>query len=201
MSIFHALARFIPNGNVTLNVRTDARTAQTVRPLIEKLIADDRDGETYRCAIAHWHHAKRPPLKRYLGDVSLCQIDGPLQDAPADYPHSMFLPIGGLIETPGATVHLSPFEADEIQRRIQQAIEREIVDWTKRHGLYDIQPVDPDYDRWEADHAAKAMIAAWAGQRQGGTAPDDGIGRPDDCCPGETDGALCEACRKGPDHV
>lgn len=146
---------------VTLRFRTDARTARFVAPLIERLISDDRDGETYRSAIAHWHRAERPTLERYLGSVSLCRIDGPLQDAPADYPDGWFVPLGGLIETPDTTAHLTPFEAASIQHRIREAIEREIHDWSREHKLYDIPPIPAQYDRSSADSAAKALIANW----------------------------------------
>lgn len=155
---------------VTLRFRTDARTAQFVAPLIERLISDDCDGETYRCAIAHWHRVDRPPLQRYLGSVSLCRIDGPLQEAPADYPDGWFVPLGGLIETPGATAHLTPFEAASIEHRIREAIEREIVDWSREHKLYDIPPIPAQNDRSSADSAAKALIVNWT--------PDNDQNRP-----------------------
>jgi hypothetical protein len=147
--------------SVVLRFRTDARTARFAAPLITKLLNNHRDGETYRCAIAHWHHAERPPLERYLGSISLCRIDGPLQEAPADYPDGWFVPLGGLIETPGATAHLTPFEAASIQHRIREAIEREILDWCREHKLYDIPPIAAQYDRSSADSAAKALLANW----------------------------------------
>ncbi|WP_197277124.1 hypothetical protein [Sphingomonas profundi] len=183
--------RLLLEGNVTIHLRADARTARYALPLIRKLLADDEDGETYRCAIAHWHHMGRPPLERYLGSVSLCQIDGPLQDAPAAYSHGWFLPLGGLIETPGVTAHLTPFDADAIRRRIQDAIEREIVGWATEHALYDSPPVVSEYDRASADRAAKDMIADWK---------EESTSRPDGCCLDEPAGAMCAACRKGSDH-
>ncbi|MPS71344.1 MAG: hypothetical protein E2586_22970 [Novosphingobium sp.] len=157
--------------SVTLRFRTDARTARFVAPLIERLISDDRDGETYRCAIAHWHHAERPALERYLGSVSLCRIDGPLQEAPADYPDGWLVPLGGLIETPGATAHLTPFEAASIQHRIQEAIEREIVDWSREHRLYDLPPVPAHHNRPSADRAAMALIVNWTADSDPPRAP------------------------------
>lgn len=153
--------RFCSERSVVLRFRTDARTARFAAPLISKLLDDHRDGETYRCVISHWHHAERPPLERYLGSVSLCRIDGPLQEAPADYPDGWFVPLGGLIETPGATAHLTPFQAASIQHRIQEAIEREIVDWSREHRLYDLPLVQAHRNRPSADHAAVALIVNW----------------------------------------
>jgi hypothetical protein len=146
---------------IRLRYNVHSRIARTVSDDIERLIQDNRDGQTYRCALAHWTHAERPTLERYLGTVSLCRIDGPLQDAPADYPQASYLPLGGLIQTPGVTAHLTPFEADALQDRIQEAIEREIVGWTREHRLYDLPPVPAEYNRAPADRAAMALIENW----------------------------------------
>ena len=140
--------------------RANARIATLVAPLVEKLLTYDADGETYRWAIGHWCLAERPPLERYIGTESRCRIDGPLQEAPAGYPNSS-LPLGGLINTPGVTAHLTPFEAHALQIRIQEAIEREILDWSNEHGLYDLPRGPAYFDREPADRAAKALIASW----------------------------------------
>lgn len=193
---------------VTLRFRTDPRTARFAVPLVEKLLADNRDGATYRSAIAHWVHSQRPPLEYYLGSISMCRIDGPLQDAPVAYPHGYFVPLGGLIETPGATVHLSPFQADALRNRIRAVIEGAIVGWTKEHRLYDIQPVDPRYERGPADAAAKAQIANWkpegrSGGRSSSASPViHNIAQEAPCCPDPSNpsGTLCDTCKGGPGH-
>ena len=132
MPIFHRtldrLADFIWQGRkVTLRFTADYRTACFAVPLIKKLL-----GETYRCSIAHWHLNERPPLHIHRGEVSTVRIDGPLQNAGTSY-----LPLGGLIESPGVTAHLDPVEADRLDRRMQEAVERTIRDWIIEHGLYD----------------------------------------------------------------
>lgn len=165
-----------------LRYNVDSRIARVVSDDIERLIQDNRDGQTYRCAIAHWTHAERPPLAYYLGSVSLCRIDGPLQEAPADHPEAWYLPLGGLIETPGVQAHLSPFEAHALQARIKEAIEREITGWAREHRLYDLPPVPAQYDRRSADRAAMALIASWT---------------PDNNQPG----VKRHAMREGSDHV
>lgn len=144
-----------------LRFRADERIANFAAPLIDKLLANDEDGSIYRRAIAHWHLAERPPLALYRGRLSRCRIDGPLHDAPDDYPDGDRLPLGGLINTPGVTAHLSPFEADALQHRIQEAIEREIVGWAEEHRLYDLPRGPDEIDRPSADRAAKAQIANW----------------------------------------
>ena len=70
-------ARFFPGDIASFTVRMTPRIARFVMPIIEKLIRDDRAGETYRCAVAFWHRWDVPPLNVYLGTSSLCRIDGP----------------------------------------------------------------------------------------------------------------------------
>lgn len=141
-------------GRVTLRICMDARIARYLVPLIKKLAADDPDGETYRCAIAAWQHSKRPPLAIYRGDISACRIDGPLQKARRHY-----LPLGGLIETPGVTAHLNPIEAEVLDRHLRAAIERTIHAWVADHELDGLPPVSPEIDRPAADREALALIA------------------------------------------
>ena len=117
--------------NVTLRFSTTDRIATGIAPTIAKLLTNDKYGETYRCAIAHLHRAVEPPLSNYVGRISLCRIDGPLQEPSSDLPASGYVPAGGLIETPGQTIRLSPAEANSIQNRIQSAIEREILGWVR----------------------------------------------------------------------
>ncbi|GGO89769.1 hypothetical protein [Stakelama pacifica] len=152
--------RLSPHAPVTLRFQTDARTADYAVPLIRKLLDGSKDGETYRVAVAHWFRAERPPLDYYLGSVSLCRIDGPLVEAPLDYPHGWFLPMGGLIQSPGVTAHLTPFEADALRDRIREAIEVQIVEWVEEHRLHERPPVLADFDRATADAQAMAWISA-----------------------------------------
>src|SRR3546814_14363841 len=60
---------------VTLRFAVDRYNAPYVIPLIERLIADGEDGDTYRSALAAWNRAERPPLALYDGETSFCRID------------------------------------------------------------------------------------------------------------------------------
>src|SRR3546814_14952756 len=64
---------------VILRFAVDRYNASYVVPLIERLIADGEDGDTYRSALAAWNRAERPPLALYDGETSFCRIDGPYQ--------------------------------------------------------------------------------------------------------------------------
>lgn len=182
---------------ITYRALINAHMAPYVTPLLDRIVADDEDGETLRNALIPWQRAERPPLARYHGDLSTCRIDGPWQ-VEGDH----WFPLGGLILSPGVTAHLNPFDAQAIYKHLEKTIEDAIVAWVRDHDLYALRPVPEEIDREPADGAAKAMIAAWAAaQREAVTTPADGIDRPDDCCPGEAASAMCAACRKGPDHA
>ena len=182
---------------ITYRAYIDARVAPYVTPLLDKIVADDEDGDTLRNSLIPWRRAQRPPIAIYRGDVSTCRIDGPWQVADAHW-----LPLGGLIVTSGVTAHLDPFEAQALHKRMQQAIEDTILAWVREHDLYALRHVPEEIDRKVADPAAKAMILAWAfGQREVDTMPHTSPDTARGCCPGEPGDSLCAFCRKGLGHA
>ncbi len=192
MSIFHrALDRFADflwtGRKVNLRFTAEYRTACYALPLIKKLLAEGEDGDAYRTALVPWHEAERPPLAIYQGDTSRSRIDGPWQMAGRDW-----LPLGGLILSPGVTAHLDPFEAQALHDKMQEAIEGVILSWVRDHDLTALPPVPEHFDRRRADRKAKAMIAAWT---SGETETAVSI-----TTPGEATDAPCDACRKGREH-
>ena len=130
-------ARFFPEDIATFAVRTTPRIAECVKPVIERLLQEDRAGETYRCAVSLWHRWDVPPLNVYLGTASLCRIDGPLLTD-----ENAYRPAGGLVETPGLTVCLSPDAAHDLDNRLKAAIEKTIRDWADEtdHGRWNTIP-------------------------------------------------------------
>lgn len=167
MSIFHRamdrIADFLwTDRKVTMRFTADYRIARFTLPLIKRLIADDDDGETYRCSIAQWPLNERPPLHVHRGEVSTLRIDGPLQNAGMSY-----LPLGGLIESPGVTAHLDPVETDRLDRHVQEAVERTIRDWIIENGHYDGLRSRREIDRPKADREARAVIARWVAEHFG----------------------------------
>lgn len=199
MSIFHRaldrLADFIWTGRkVNLRFTAEYRTACYAVPIINKLLTEGEDGDAYRTALISWHEAERPPFASYQGDTSRCRIDGPLQKAGQDW-----IPLGGLILSPGVTAHLDPFEAQALHERMQQAIESVIRAWVRDHDLIALPPGPEHFDRRRADRKAKAMIAASA---SGNTASAMPVvpGNADDCCSCKRTEASCDNCRKGPEH-
>lgn len=178
---------------VTYRAFINARFACYVTPLLDKIVADDADGDTLRNSLIHWGRAERPPIAIYHGDISRCRIDGPWQVA-----DDQWLPLGGLIVTSGVTAHLNPFEAQALHKRMQQAIEDVTLAWVREHDLRSHRRGPEAIDRSKADPAAKAMIAAWAfGKRKADTSPDTAR----DCCSREPGDGLCALCRKGLGHA
>ncbi|MEV5034555.1 hypothetical protein MRBLMC3_003832 [Sphingobium sp. LMC3-1-1.1] len=171
---------------VSLHFTADYRIARFTLPLIKRLLADDEDGETYRCSISQWTINERPPLHIHRGVISTLRLDGPLQRAGKTY-----LPLGALIEAPHIIAHLNPVEANRLDGRVQHAIDRTLHDWIVEYGLYD-QPRQPrEIDRREADHEARAMIARWAAEhspRLATEAVPEASGESGDCCSSESAG-------------
>jgi hypothetical protein len=195
MSIFYRaldrLADFIWTGRkVNLHFTAEYRTACYAVPIIKKLLDEGADGDAYRVALIPWHEAERPPYASYEGIISRCRIDGPLQEAGLDW-----LPLGGLILSPGVTAHLDPFEARALHEKMQQAIEGVILTWVRDHDLTAQPPLPEHFDRRRADRKAKAMIAAWASECSAPALPFD-PSNADNCCSGELADAPCSACRK-----
>lgn len=117
-----------PASDLTLSVKAPAHILRMVGPIIEKLSADDKIGESYRCATSHWFRYDVPPLGYYLGSTSTCVIAGPLLEQGKAY-----RPTGAIIETPSFGVRLPPEDAYDLDQQIQQAIENTIVDWVAEY--------------------------------------------------------------------
>ena len=182
---------------ITYRTFIDARLAPHVTPLLDRIVADDEDGDTLRNSLIPWRRAQRPPIAIYRGDVSTCRIDGPWQVVDRHW-----LPLGGLIVTAGVTAHLNPFEAQALHKRMQQAIEESVLAWVREHDLYALRHVPEEIDRKVADPAAKAMIAGWVcGQRDVCTEQNASPGAPGDCCSGEPLPTLCALCGRGAGHA
>ena len=129
LSAFARLQSWLsPASDQTLSVKASARILRGVGPIIEKLIADDKIGESYRCATSHWFRYDVPPLAYYHGTTSTCVISGPLLEQGKAY-----RPTGAIIETPGFDVRLPPEDAHDLDQQIQIAIENTIVDWVAEY--------------------------------------------------------------------
>lgn len=179
---------------ITYRASIDARLAPYIVPLLDKIVADDEDGDTFRNSLVPWLRAQRPPIAIYQGHVSTCRIDGPWQVAGRDW-----LPLGGLIVARGVTAHLDPFEAQALLKRMRRAIEDGIHAWVDEHDLHGRGHVPEEIDRWRADFAAKAVITAWVLNRCAADAMPS-VGEASDSRPGAAVATLCALCGKAVGH-
>ncbi|MBS0984890.1 hypothetical protein [Acetobacter thailandicus] len=136
LSAFARLQSWLsPASDQTLSVKAPARILRVAGPIIEKLIADDKIGESYRCSTIVRFRYNVPPLAYYHGTTSTCVISGPLLNHGKAY-----RPTGAIIETPGFDVRLLPEDAYDLDQQIQQAIENTIVDWVAEYQEREAAP-------------------------------------------------------------
>lgn len=168
--VLDRIADFLWTGRkVSLRFRAEYRTACFALPIINAILAEGDDGDTYRAALFDWRRAERPPVALYHGESSFCRIDGPRQ-----WVEDRAFPLGGLILTPGVTAHLDPFQARKLHDHLKWIIEQAVRQWVADHDLHDHPPVPVEIDRRSADRQAKAMIADWAArQRRNDPVADD----------------------------
>lgn len=162
MPIFRAARRalsacFHSGDHTLLRFKTTKRIAAATRADIERLLEHSPEGETYRMSVAHWRRRAQPPVARYLGTSSLCLIEGPLRWPVPPTSPNWVVPSGGLVESPGFTITLSPSEASNLHDRMEEAIEREILTWLSDrdacpNGAFDRSKTDQPF-RGGADHA------------------------------------------------
>jgi hypothetical protein len=140
--------------------RSHWRAMMMAHPLIVLLIEDNIDGETRRASLAEWLRAERPVLALYRGTNSRLRVDGPRQTV--DY---QAFAMGSLLESPGVIARLDPVETLQLEQRVSDAIEREILGWIDEHGLRDNPPANPAIDRDNADHKAVARMFEWTASK------------------------------------
>ena len=150
------LARLTGWPLIKIPYRGHWRVMMFAHPLILKLIEDNADGDTRRASLAEWHRAERPVLDVLRGTASLLRIDGPRQIVGNEC-----FAMGSLIESPGVTAHLDPIETLQLERRVREAIEREIRRWTEEHDLGGKPPVAPNVKRSLDDPKAIRRILDW----------------------------------------
>lgn len=163
MPIFRAVRRALSafsrrEDHMLLRFKTTKRIAVATRADIDRLLEPSPEGETYRMSVAHWRRRAQPPVARYLGTSSLCLIEGPLTWPVPPTSSNSVVPSGGLVESPGFTITLSPGEALDLHVRMQEAIERELLTWlSDRDSCPNAAPFDQSGTdqpfRGDADHA------------------------------------------------
>ncbi len=150
------LARLTGWPNITTKYRAHWRVLIHAHPLIVKLLEDNADGDTRRASLAEWHRAERPVVDVLRGTTSLLRIDGPRQTIGRET-----FAMGALIESPGLTAHLDPVETLQLEERVRQVIEKEILRWIDERGLQDRPAVEPQVECDIADPKALVRMTDW----------------------------------------
>lgn len=129
-----------------------------MRPLIAKLLADDADGATYRCAIRHWEWSERPVAEQFIGRHNALRIDGPLTEV-----GRYSFPMGGMINGLAGWRQLDPIETNELLFDLRAEIDVTINRWLLKNDNGQ-PPVwgRPEMDRNIEDPQAIARMVAWA---------------------------------------
>lgn len=153
------LARLTGWPLIKIPYRAHWRVMMFAHPLILKLIEDNADGDTRRASLAEWHRVERPVLDVLRGTTSLFRIDGPRQIVGNEC-----FAMGSLIESPGVTSHLDLVETLHLERRVREAIEREIRRWIDEHELDGKPPVEARVERSLDDTKAIRRMLDWTGR-------------------------------------
>ncbi len=122
-----------------LKFNCNPKIADEVRPIIERLIRDDADGETYRRSVSFWPWFERPILRSYKGDRYFLQIEGPAQKI-----DSFTFPMGSEIMAPDGWLRLDPMETEALVTEIGCQIDIVIRDWCERNSKAASRRKHPD---------------------------------------------------------
>ena len=141
---------------IRMTYRAHYRVMHDAHHYIVTLIEDNEDGEARRASLMDWEWAERPVLDVLNGTVSCYRIDGPRQLV-----ENEVFALGSLIQSPGVTAHLDPIETLQLELRMREAIEAEILRWIAEHKLHDRPPVEASVNRAVEDPKALARIFAW----------------------------------------
>jgi hypothetical protein len=105
-------------GLVQVNTWVPREYAQPLRKIFNMLGDPDWRGSALRSVVAHWLWRRRPVASRLLGnDGYTIEIDAPEVDDGRE-----LIPIGGRISSPHTFVELTPREAADLKRDLQEAV-------------------------------------------------------------------------------
>ncbi len=121
---------------IRMTYRAHYRVMHDAHHYIVTLIEDNEDGEARRASLMDWEWAERPVLDVLNGTVSCYRIDGPRQLV-----ENEVFALGSLIQSPGVTAHLDPIETLQLELRMREAIEAEILRWIAEHKLHELRPL------------------------------------------------------------
>lgn len=131
-----------------------------LRPLLDRLLADDDDGDTFQKTIGPFFTAERPLVLIERGDTTRLYVEGPW------YPVcDRSFPLGAQLATEVGWFDLTSIEAAELIGKLREAIDATAFRWLIRKGkLSKVQQCRRDRNRAVDDPLALRQMAAAAGR-------------------------------------
>ena len=137
-----------------------------IRPLLDRLLADDADGMCLQTAIRPYFVGERPLVLILRGATTCLYVEGPWY-AVGD----RRFPLGAQLQTEFGWFDLSPMQAAALIRLHEEALDVANLGWLTRENLLsEAQPTRYDRNRAVDDPIALRQMAAAAGS----TPPENG---------------------------
>lgn len=128
-----------------------------LKPMVERLLADDMDGMTLQTVIRPYFLGARPTLEIHRGDETISYVEGPNYIVGDEK-----FPLGARIHTDIGWVLLDPIHTVELQKRLRAEIDRTVFRFLAESGKLETAiPRYPDADRENDDRRAIAAMIAW----------------------------------------
>ena len=130
--------------------------ATIAKPLIDRLVRDDANGNAYRNTIRHWESFERPIIETFTGDEFTFRIEGPIHSF-GDYA----FPLGSQLSGPAGWAQLGPVETNDLVRYLRHELDALLRDWFVAHRKNgQVTPTREVIVRATADQVAiEAMVA------------------------------------------
>jgi hypothetical protein len=133
--------------------------AAVLIPLVERLLADDADGDSFQTALRPFFLGERPRIAIIRGDDVALNVEGPRYKCGEEtYPlgSQMFLDKLGWL-------NLGPVETEELHACLRAAIDAAAFRWLSEHGKIDqVKPSRQPRNRGIDDEIALRQMAAAA---------------------------------------
>jgi hypothetical protein len=129
-----------------------------LRPLVERLLADDTDADTLQIVLREHAVGERPSIAILRGTTSTTYIEGPQYTVDG---HNFAL--GARICTELGWVHLDPILTAELRHRVREETDRVVMRLLAETGrLTTPDPCRTPLNRATDDERAIATMVAWA---------------------------------------
>lgn len=129
-----------------------------LKPLVERLLADNDDGHALQAALRPFFLGTRPCIEILRGADTITYIEGPHQEIAGKT-----FPLGSRVFTEVGWVSLDPIQTSELQQRLRVEIDHAVFRFlAEARTLEQATPYCPQPNRATDDAQAIASMIAWA---------------------------------------